>query len=170
LCSGDVCSLRSDARSRIGSWPSNKASISGASWTTLSPGLALPLPTLMDSRPAMVTTSVSRRLLPNPAAPSTTITQPTPESSWLRCRPMVARSSSRPRTGCLGSRAFAPTLVGATRGSPDEIGTTGATPSSYLRHGLSVPNSTTKKSHDRAMWVGAVCWDHDDIEHGKHDP
>src|SRR5216683_5985333 len=31
----------------------------------------------------------------------------------------------------------------------------------------SAPNSTKEKSRDRVMWVGAVCWDHDDIKHGQ---
>src|SRR5260370_9841022 len=47
---------------------------------------------------------------------------------------MVARSSSRPRIGCLGSLAFARTTVGSTAASPNEVettGTTGTTPSSY---------------------------------------
>ena len=51
----------------------------------------------MDSRPAIVATSAKRRLLPIPAAPSTTTIAPTPESSWSSCRPSSASSWLRPR-------------------------------------------------------------------------
>ena len=105
LCSGEACASPNAVRSRIGEGPSNRASISTESWTTVSPGSAVPEPTLYRQAARHRRHLPRRRLLPIPAPPSTKMTVPTPERSWSRCWPRIVTSVSS-ATDCLAGRTF----------------------------------------------------------------
>ena len=102
-CSGCAGSVERLPGSSSGSAPSNNAASSAASSTTVSLGSAALTPTLMPRLRAIAATSASRRLLPMPAAPSTTTTASAPSATRSSSPRTSASSASRPWNSHAGS-------------------------------------------------------------------
>ena len=110
--SGEAWTSLSARRSASGGSPSNNASNRAPSSITR-PGSAAPRPTRNESSPAIDTHSSSNLVLPSPALPSTTTTQPVPARTWFSRRRMTASSCSRPRRGRNGASIFQRVLGGS---------------------------------------------------------